>query len=49
MVVTGEAYVYGIMKGGLWEAEDPTWLEPSSQPPVRVEGDDLEFKDIELV
>lgn len=52
MVVVGEAYVDGIMKGGLWKAEKPVWQpkkESSKASPSRVDGHELEFENLELV
>ena len=57
-VVIGEAYVHGIMKGGLWaadleknaasESESSTWRS-SLTPREKTAGKDLNFKDVELI
>lgn len=52
MIVVGEAYVDGIMQGGLWEAEKSVWQPKkkfSKPSPARIDGGELEFEDLELV
>lgn len=52
MMMVGEAYVDGVMKGGLWQAEKSVWQpkkESSKTSPARVDGYELEFEDLELV
>lgn len=52
MIVVGEAFVDGIMKGGLWEAEKSVWQpkqKSSKSSPPRVDGNELEFENLELV
>lgn len=52
MIVVGEAYVDGIMKGGLWEAEKSAWQpkeKPSEPSPTRIDGNELQFENLELV
>lgn len=52
MIVVGEAYVDGVMKGGLWNAEKSAWQpkEKSSESSgARIDGSELVFENVELV
>lgn len=50
LTVVGEAYVHGIMQGGLWKPEIDEKRRHSVHPvPQRAEGNELEFEDIQLV